>query len=320
MAMDRMQEEIDDYVNGDINEQVEKEVKRRYDEIVKRENKGYGYSYEDENKIKAQLRQEVRREILDEMEFKRRFQEERHLDDLQDQQRRYDTERYQYTSSQMFDRYWEQKRAMNAEGEIYRNINGIDPNRVVEHYADIANYFNILDTMTMEKILEGAQNGNIDGVAFRGLIENEEGKKMIEMLMRNNNGNLNVEQLMDTVSQIMKSNADSRVKTADGYMDVAKKDLETRVTGVERKVDALNKAAETSVGRDQAYLETIDNAYSQGMDSARKSEDEVRRRISLVEIEKATDSVRSSTINANAQEIRHNQSAKEEIKDDVEKE
>lgn len=39
----------------------------------------------------------------------------------------------------------------------------------------------------------------------------------------------NVEQLMDTVSQIMKSNADSRVKTAERYMDVAKKDLDARL-------------------------------------------------------------------------------------------
>ena len=119
MAMDRMQEEIDDFVNGDINEQVEIEVSRRYAEMVKRENNGKGYSYEDENKIKAQLRQEVRQQILEDMEFKRRYQEERHLDDLQDQQRRYDTERYQYTSDQMLDRWWNEKQAMQAEERIY---------------------------------------------------------------------------------------------------------------------------------------------------------------------------------------------------------
>lgn len=319
MAMDRMQEEIDDFVNGDINEQVEIEVSRRYAEIVKRENNGIGYSYEDENKIKSQLRQEIRQQILDDMEFKRRYQEERHLDDLQDQQRRYDTERYQYTSDQMLDRWWNEKQAMQAEGRIYDDINGINPNAVVNRYADIANYFNIRDTETMEKIIEGAQNGNIDGVAFRGLIENAEGKKMIEMMMRDNNGSLNIDQLMDNISQLMKSNAESRVKTAEGYVDVAKKDLDARATGVERKVDALNKTTSTSVERDQAYLKTVDDACTQGMDSARRSEDEVRRRISLSEIEKATDGVRSSAINDNTRDIRQNQHEKEE-KDDIDKE
>lgn len=320
MAMDRMQEEIDDFVNGDINEQVEIEVSRRYAEMVKRENNGKGYSYEDENKIKAQLRQEVRQQILEDKEFKRRYQEERHLDDLQDQQRRYDTERYQYTSDQMLDRWWNEKQAMQAEGRIYTDdINGINPNAVVNHYADIANYFNIRDTETMEKIIEGAQNGNIDGVAFRGLIENAEGKKMIEMMMRENNGNLNIEQLMDSISQLMKSNAESRVKTAEGYMDVAKKDLDARATGVERKVDALNKTTLTSVERDQAYFETVDNAYTQGMDSARRSEDEVMRRISLHEVEKATEGVRTSAINDNTRDIRQNQRAKDD-RDDIEKE
>ena len=53
------------------------------------------------------------------MKFNRRYQAEGHLDDLQDQQRRYDTERYQYTSDQMLDRWWNEKQAMQAEGRIY---------------------------------------------------------------------------------------------------------------------------------------------------------------------------------------------------------
>lgn len=311
--MDRMQEEIEDYVNGNINEQVEREVSRRYDEMVKRNN-GIGYNYGDENRIKAQLRQEVRQQILDEVEFKRRYQEERHLDDLQDQQRRYDTERYQYISDQMLERWWNEKQAMQAEGRIYTDdINGINPNAVVNYYSDIANYFNIRDTETMEKIIEGAQNGNIDGVAFRELIENAEGKEMLDRMMRDNNGNLNIQQLIDSFSQFMKSNAESRLKTAEGYMDVAKKDLDVRVAGVEGKVDSLNKTTSTSVERDQAYLKTVDNAYTQGMDSARKSEDEVKRKISLSEVEKATEGVRSSVINDNTRNIRQNQHSKDNI-------
>jgi hypothetical protein len=205
---------------------------------------------------------------------------------------------------------------MRAEERMYTDdINGINPNEVVNHYADIANYFNIRDTETMEKIIKGAQNGNIDGVAFRGLIENAEGKKMIEMMMRENNGNLNIEQLMDSISQLIKSNAESRVKTAKGYMDVAKKDVDARTIGVERKANALNKITSTSVERDQAYLETVDNAYTQGMDSARRSENEVRRRISLSEVEKATEGVRSSAVNDNARDIRQNQRAIDDRKD-----
>lgn len=317
MAMDRMQEEIDDYVNGDINEQVEIEVERRYHEIVKRENNGNNYSYEEENKIKAQLRHEVRQQVLDNMQFNRRYQEERHLDDLQDQQRSYDNERYQYTTSHMLDRWWNEKQAMKSEERIYTDdINGINPNEVVSHYADIANYFNIRDTETMEKILNGTQNGNIDGVAFKDLIENNEGKKIIEMLMKDNNGNLSVAQLMDNVSQIMKRNAESRIATAEGYMEVARKDLDARATGIERKVEALNKTTLTNIGRDKAHLETIDVAYSQGMDSARKSEDEVRGRISLSEIERATDGVCSSTIYDNTRAITHED---KKSKDDIEK-
>lgn len=317
MANDRMQEEIDDFVNGNINEQVEGEVNRRFTEMMR----GKGYTHEQEVETKKQLRQEVRQEILDNMEFKRRYQEERHLDDLQDQQRRYDSERYQYTSAQMQDRWWNQKQAMHSEERIYTDdINGINPNAVVDRYADIANFFNITDTIAMQRILENAQNGNIDGVAFRGLIESAEGKKMVEMLMSNNNGTLNMDQLVDSVSQMMQSNEDSRIKTAKGYVEVAQKDLEARAAGVERKVDALNKVATTAPERDQSYLDTIDNAYSQGMESARRSEDTVKRKISLAEIEKATDSVPLSKINAKTQAVKQIVQAQEQEKTDVEKE
>ena len=320
MAMDRIQEEIDDFVKGDINEQVEDAVKRRYDEIVKRENKGYGYSLEEEKKIKAELRKEIRQEIIDNMQFKRRHQQERHLDDLQDQQRRYDTKKYQHTSSQMSERYWDQRKAMESEGRIYTDdINRIDPNAVVDRYADIANYFNIRDTETMKKIIESGNNGIIDGVAFRGLVESPEGKKILDMIIKENNGNINIGQLMSVAAQTLKSNAMSRVKTAEGYMDVAKNDLDVRASGVERKVEALTKTAVTSVERDQAYLDTLENTYSHGINSARNSEDEVKRRISLDEIEKATKNVRLSEINSNSQIIRRSQQTKDKSKD-IEKE
>lgn len=317
MANDRIQEEIDDFVNGDINEQVEIEVNRRFSEMMK----GKGWNYKEEVEAKKQLRQEVRQEILDNMEFKRRYQEERHLDDLQDQQRRYDADRYQYTRDQMLDRWWNQKQAMRSEERIYTDdINGINPNAVVDRYAEIANFFNISDTIAMQEIFRNAQNGNIDGVAFRGLIETYEGKKMIEMLMKNNNGTLNIEQLTDSISQIMKSRTDSRVETAEGYMDVAQKDLDARTTGVERKIDALNKATTTAPERDQAYLNTLDNSYSQGMDSSRRSEDEVKRRISLAEIEKATGNVPLSKINGETNIVKQIEQARGQEKTDVEKE
>ena len=286
MAMDRMQEEIDDFVNGDINERVEAMVRQKVRDSKQRieENKNNLLdkikqdlyienwpmndrdreatrrfkklleSYDVSEDTIKRIRQEIRQQILDEMKFKRRYQEERHLDDLQEQQRRYDTEQYNYISNHMLDRWWNEKRAMDSEEKIYtKDIDGIDPNAVVDHYAD------------------------------------------------------------------MSSNTDSKTEVTDGYMDIAKKDLDARATGVERKVDTLNKVKLTSVERDQAYLETLENAYTQGMNSARKSDDEVRRKISLSEVEKATNGVHSSAIDKNIHDIIQKQFTKEE-KNDKEKE
>ena len=199
------------------------------------------------------------------MKFKRRYQEERHLDDLQEQQRRYDTEQYNYISNHMLDRWWNEKRAMDSEEKIYtKDIDGIDPNAVVDHYADMSS---------------------------------------------NRDPNAVVDHYAD-----MSSNTDSKTEVTDGYMDIAKKDLDARATGVERKVDTLNKVKLTSVERDQAYLETLENAYTQGMNSARKSDDEVRRKISLSEVEKATNGVHSSAIDKNIHDIIQKQFTKEEKK------
>lgn len=300
MANDRMQEEIDDFVNGDINEQIESEVNNRFRKMMS----GKSYTIEDEIAKKQELRRQVRNEILETMQFRRRYQEERHLDDLQDQERRYDQENSQYISDHMNDRWWNEKQAMRAEERIYTDdINGINPNAVVTQYATIADFFNISDTITMQKALENGQAGNIDIEVFRGLIQDEEGKRALEVLRKNNNGSLSLEQLTSGIADIMKNNATSRIETAKGFMEVAEKDLEARATGTERKIDILNKAGATSEVRDQAYINSINNSYEQGLKSARESEGIIKHNISLAEIENATKNVPISSINGNIRAI-----------------
>lgn len=305
MANDRQQEEIDDYVNGDITEQVEDEVEAKYQERVKRDNGGIGYTAAEEEKIKAELRQQVRAEIIDNMQFRRRFQQERHLDDLQEQERRLDASHYQLTDIQQHDRWWAQKVAMSTEKNIYtEDIGGMHPNEIVDRYAMIAQAFNISDTMTMQKLIDGAQGGAISGTDFKALIGSGEGSELIDSMMQRNNGNINIEELMQTV-------VDQRIKTAKGYMDVAKADMEARAQGIESKMDLLNKATTTSVQRDAAYYTTLNNSHEQGMARAVESEDRVKRSISLSEIEDAAVGVLASAIDENERTIAKDRDTKE---------
>lgn len=126
--MDIQQEEINDFVDGDVNEQVEEEVNYRFTKI----SRGKSYTNEEARELKKKLRQEVRQEILDDMQFKRRYQEERHLNDLEEQKRNYDMKRYEYITSHMADRWWNERKNMDSEGQIYTDdINFIDPNMIV---------------------------------------------------------------------------------------------------------------------------------------------------------------------------------------------
>ena len=343
MAMDRQQEIIDDYMNYD---QEGDEVKRRIHEIRKNKNNLERAQPEIMKKIKEDLyienwpmedrdrearrrfkeleneftidideiKQEVRQEALDNMEFNRRVQQERHLDDLEEQQRRYDAERYQEINEHMLDRWWNERQQMRSEAEIYNyDIDGMNPNNIVENYHWIAQLLNISDTNKMKDVIDRSQNAVIDGNAFRELVGNEEGKQMVDKIMQENNGNLDINSLMDHISQFMRNNADQRIETEKGYMDAAEKNLEARAKGIERKIDAFNKVSTTSLERDKAFFEIVDTAYSQGRESARKSEEEIMKKISLSEIEKATDSVRTSEISDNINDItRQNQRERDE--------
>lgn len=163
----------------------------------------------------------------------------------------------------------------------------------------------------MKKIIENAQNGNIDGMAFRQLIGDEDGQEIVEILMKKNNGKLNINKLLNDVTEMTKNIADSRVKTAGGYMEAAKKDLDARASGIERKVDALTKTSLTSVKRDEAYFDIIDRAYSQGINSAIESENQIKKKISLEDIENATSGVCYSGINSNFKEINNKINSKD---------
>lgn len=291
----RWKEHLEDHMEGTIEERIEKILSER---LGIREKEA---TFEEKEKI----RQEIRKEILNKKRFNRMYEEERHLDELQVEKREYDSQRFINTSEHMWDRLFNEEDIMRQEHDIVTyDIGGIHPNFVVEDYKRMAEELNIEDTEMLKKIIENSQGRNIDGNALKEITGSKEIQKVIDKLMESNNGNLNVEHLLNSITEAQRQNAEKAINTSSGFMDVAKKDLDARAYGVERKDDALNKVAEGAVVRDKAYYEALDISYTQGMESARKSEDEIKRRITLNEVELLADGVKKSDIDTEIQVIR----------------
>lgn len=300
MVMDYIQEEIDNFVNGDINEQIEKIVEERFSKLMK----GKSYTYEEELDIKENLRLKVRQEILDKMAFKRRYNQEKHLDDLQDQQRRYDHRNYQAIDQTMINTMFAGDDARWTESEIYSDINGVHPNTIVSDYQMIADFFNMYDTLKLKDIITSTGNEMLDSDEFQEMILDEEKKKIFRDMVQKNGGNLNLEQL----SEMIKELTDSR---AMGYMDDVINDINTRILGIEGKTDALNHVVSSEPLRTKAHLDSIDMIHNQGMSSAQESVEQVQKAISLSEIEALTENVRAGAIRDNIRDIKRD--AKENV-------
>ena len=320
----------DERINGDIrdriNEQVESEVKRRYDDIILERAKKSGHTVdrnvggwdnayitqEEKYDLLNQLRKAVRNEVLEEYEFGHKIKETRHLDQIQKEQNGLDAMYARDIEASENNDTWNQNAINSQQGDIiHDDIGGISVNRIVDKYANIAELFNISDTKAMENLISNSNNGLVDGNTFRQLIEDSNGRRAIELIMKDNNGNVDLNQL----GQMIDSVATTRLKTASEYMDVAKKDIEARTFGVDQKSDALYHVIEKIVDGNKKFLESANNRYTSATTIMNDREKQILKRITSSEIEEATSDIRTSEINSMLQMIRNELSKQHEKSD-----
>lgn len=255
--MDLNQDATNEYVNGDINEQVNIIAEKRLN-IIMRNKYPNGWNQEQYNEELGKMIAIVRREILDNMKFKQEYERLKHIGRLERQQRHLDAQKSSIDETLLNDEWVLRRKQYESEGRILTDdIDGIKPNLIVDSYKLIADYFNITDTDGLKSIIKQSQGGTIDKIAFRSLIPEQYGNQVIEALVKNNNGQISLTKLISQISMAMQNLANSRVETSKGYMEVAKEDLDARAYGIERKIDALNKIRKSSLGNEDAYGRAI---------------------------------------------------------------
>lgn len=282
--MDLNKDVINEYVNGDINEQINVIAKKRLNTIMRHKYPN-GWNDEQYNEELSKMRASVRQEILENMRFKHEYERLKHIERIENQQRHLDAKKTAIDESLLNDEWWLKRRQYESEEKILKDdIDGINPNGIVDSYKLIADYFNITDTHALKSIIKQAQDGTIDKIAFRSLIPGKYGNQAVEALIQSNNGQLSVSQLINQVFSAMQSLANSRVATSKGYMEVAKEDLDARAYGIERKIDALNKIKDSSLVKEDIYGKAISSLEKR------------KAMLKPADIENATSGIRISSI------------------------
>ncbi len=309
MAMDRWAEQVEDFLEGDAVQRAEKKAmalaQKRYNakygisskedikrikELLKKENKteayiSGGYNSEAFQQIYLQALKEVRQETIDNMEYRREIENQRHLDDLTEQDRRLDDDIFRAEKRQAniadnrynhelfgvnsVDKEWieHSKRRMRSLNDDFTDFS---INNIVDFYEKVAEAYNISDTNTMKKIIDQAlETKSIDASKFSPLIADADKRSQFQQIATQNNGNIALQDFANLITQI----STSRAKQADAYMDVAKKDIQTRADGISSKSavseeianstnNSLTDFVRQSTERDEIFLDARNRSYA----------------------------------------------------------
>ena len=254
--MDNIQNEINDYLSSAY-DQVE-QIALQKTNVELREKYPNGYNNEIRSSLMQKNREIARNEILARMKYEQEYKNLMHKATIEEEQRYLDMQQAKIRESQMNDEWWLKKQQTRAEEKIITDdLNGINVNNIVEQYKDIANYFNVCDTIELSKIIERAQNGNFDIKALEKIIVTPEGKARLREITTQNNDTIDYNDFLKKVSDSVKRLASQRLMTSDGYMDIAKKDIETRTTAVSQKMNALSDIRKASKVNDNSYSTAI---------------------------------------------------------------
>ena len=233
-------------------------LQQKKTELELKEKYRNGYNEEIRSNLMQKNREIARNELLTKMKFEQEYKQLRHKGDIEEQQRHLDMQQANIRENQINDEWWIKKRQVNSEEKIIiDDLDHINVNAIVEHYNIIADYFNIYDSMELKKIINRAQNGNFDMNALEKIIVTSEGKARLQEINMQNNGTIDYNSFLKIVMDNMERLTRQRLTTSDGYMDVAKKDIETRTTAVSQKMDALSYIRKASIVNDNSYSTSI---------------------------------------------------------------
>ena len=149
--MDNIQNEINDYLSSAY-DQIE-QIALQKTNVELREKYPNGYNNEIRSSLMQKNREIARNEILARMKFEQEYKNLMHKAAIEEEQRYLDMQQAKIRESQMNDEWWLKKQQTQAEEKIITDdLNGINVNNIVEQYKDIANYFNVCDTIELSKI------------------------------------------------------------------------------------------------------------------------------------------------------------------------
>lgn len=117
--MDNIQNEVDDYVESP-NEKVTKRAEIATKKIIK-EKYPNGYTQEIYDKIMQEQIKIARQEILEEMKFEQEYKQQRHIGDIEEQQRHLDRYKANLEDEKLFQQGEISQKIYRAEGEIVQD-------------------------------------------------------------------------------------------------------------------------------------------------------------------------------------------------------
>lgn len=140
-----------------------------------------------------------------------------------------------------------------TEEEVLRKLRGISPNEIANHHVLMADFFNIVDMISFNHIIENAQKGNLDLKALQNLIPTQKGQEKFKQIVTQLGPNVDLVSLSSAVSNSIKNMSDQRTKLVSESLDNAKKDIDVRVEGVNKKMDALDQIRQKSLTSQDVY-------------------------------------------------------------------
>lgn len=140
-----------------------------------------------------------------------------------------------------------------TEEEVLRNLRGISPNEIANHHVLMADFFNIVDMISFNHIIENAQKGNLDLKALQNIIPTQKGQEKFKQIVTQLGPNVDLVSLSSAVSNSIKNMSDQRTKLVSESLDNAKKDIDVRVEGVNKKMDALDQIRQKSLTSQDVY-------------------------------------------------------------------
>ncbi len=279
--MDNIQNTVDDFVESPT-EKASKLATYLTQQIIK-EKYPKGYSREIYNSIYNQQLKIARQQLLDQMKFEQEYKRQRHIGDIDEAERSMDRLNHNIEEGHLLRQTTLHTRLYDSESRLLTDdIDGININKIVDNYGDLAQHYNTSDQNKVYHIIEEGlknpsllfdsngitlskedneklkgiiynsinTNGEISLSDIQGLLPNEK-KDQIVQLLQNGNGKVNIKDLLAQLVEM-------RIKTSKEYMSVASEDNKVRTEGVDMKLSSINNVRHTGITSENYYENHID--------------------------------------------------------------